>query len=368
MKRLSTFLVLTTTMLAAFAQPAANAYRYNKPTGQSANSVQQASQPETPLFTATNGGPELFGNVIASKNSSETGMNKFTTDGEFTLIANQAKNNLYATPYAGIKLGGFYYSFRTQTIFGFQAKYMGKYDIERGWTRLQSATPADWTEFATLLAEDPTTGTVYGCMYTADGKGYTFGTYDLATCKATVIANLDDDWSAFSFNADGQAYAIDWAGNLLKVNKETGKTSLVAPTGAAPHYAGGGIIDQTTGLFYWTVTRSDGTSALYRVNLETAATEKLTDFANNEQVCGLYLIPGETSGIEEVTAASSAAVVKTGNGIIEIFNAANAHTIIVTSDGSTVASFTGTDYTQIDVEAGLYIVKIGKDVKKVVVR
>ena len=152
------------------------------------------------------------------------------------------------------------------------------------------------------------------------------------------------------------------------MNKETGKTSLVAPTGAAPHYAGGGIIDQTTGLFYWTVTRSDGTSALYRVNLETAATEKLTDFANNEQVCGLYLIPGETSGIEEVTAASSAAVVKTGNGIIEIFNAANAHTIIVTSDGSTVASFTGTDYTQIDVEAGLYIVKIGKDVKKVVVR
>ena len=104
------------------------------------------------------------------------------------------------------------------------------------------------------------------------------------------------------------------------------------------------------------------------MNLETAATEKLTDFANNGQVCGLYLIPGETSGIEEVTAASSAAVVKTGNGIIEIFNAANAHTIIVTSDGSTVASFTGTDYTQIDVEAGLYIVKIGKDVKKVVVR
>ena len=317
--------------------------------------------------SAQTGGLQLFGNVIASKDASEVGMNSFTTKGEFSLVANQSKNNLYATPYAGIKVGNFYYSFRTQTIFGFQAKYMGKYDIERGWTRLQSATPSDWTEFATLLAEDPTTGTVYGCMYTADGKGYTFGTYDLSTCKATVISDLADDWAAFSFNADGQAYAIDWSGNLLKVNKETGGTSIVGSTGEAPYYPGGGVIDPTTGLFYWTVTRNDNTSALYRVDLKSGKAEKLTDFANNEQVCGLYLIPGETSGINDLL-AQSMPVVKAGTGTIEISNAANTLVTIVTSDGRTVALFTGSDHSQIDLATGLYIVKVGKAIKKVVVR
>lgn len=364
MKKFSTLLIIAATSLASLAQPAINAYRYNRP--QQAGTTSTATN-QAPLYQAPANGPQLFGNVISSKVTANVGMNSFTTAGEFTLIANQAKNNLYATPYAGIKVGNFYYSFRLQTIFGFQAKYMGKYDIERGWTRITSSSPSDWTNFAIMLAQDPTTATIYGITYTADGKGYTFVTYDIEQCKSTVISSLDDDWAAFSFDAMGQGYAIDWKGNLNKVDKATGNMTPVGSTGVTPYYAGGGIIDTTTGLFYWTVSMEDGTGALYTVNLTDGKATLLTKFANNEEVCGMYLIPSETSSIEDIT-GNHQTVITAGTGEITIEGANGMLANVVTFDGHVATTFTcNTDKTTVNIARGLYIVKVGQTVAKVAV-
>ena len=83
--------------------------------------------------------------------------------------------------------------------------------------------------------------------------------------------------------ADGQLYAIDMDGWLLKVDKANGDTEKIGFTGQVPEYLGGATIDPISGRCFWSL---DG---MYEVDLTTGAASKLYDYPYNEQIVGLYV-------------------------------------------------------------------------------
>lgn len=155
------------------------------------------------------------------------------------------------------------------------------------WGRAGGGNAATPTIVGIDFTYDPTTDNIYGILYNDDASGYVFGTVDYTTKKARTIKALDEPWAAIACDREGQVYAIDAAGVLLKVDKTNGETARIGATGASPSYFTSATIDLASGRFFWAVSTESRKSAMYEVDVNSGRATKLYDFANNEQVRGL---------------------------------------------------------------------------------
>lgn len=160
---------------------------------------------------------------------------------------------------------------------------------------------------ATDLAYDHTTAKIFGCFSTdpdlnEPAGGFVFGTIDEGTGNRYAIKAIDTPWIALGCDRSGQLYAVDMAGNFLKVDKINGSTETLANLGVTASRRSTGAVDTATGTFYVVVTNEDNStvdqlgyslteSKLYAIDLATSTSKMVYEFADGEALGGMY-IPG----------------------------------------------------------------------------
>ena len=246
----------------------------------------------------------FWGHVLHADNWSSTGqtsgygLHTFTNKNFMNEVNVLENTNIYSCNMSAGGLyqdGVLYYINYTVHQWG-DSKYL--YSVDTGtdpWTQKNSTFLYDYYMFATAgVSVDPTTGTAYGIFSTADGQGKELGTVNYASVKRTYIATVEQDFVALAIDSDGQLFVIGEDGNLYKMDKTNGATTLVGPTGVtvAP-YIQSATYDHVDGVLYWAAyTGSYGayTSGLYTVDTKTGAATMLGTFPQNLQMSMLTVL------------------------------------------------------------------------------
>lgn len=168
---------------------------------------------------------------------------------------------------------------------------------------------------ARCMACDPVTHRYYGLFEDpVYEKSYYLAQYDMDADRIIKIKDYGrgDDWSAISFTAQGQMYAINKKGDLLKVDKATGNHTRVGSTGLQSKYMTAGHIDTSTNIF-WYALCSDERHAMYAVDLNSAVATLAFDMPDSEQLLSLFIpsrsiaggAPSPVSGLKADFAGSN---------------------------------------------------------------
>lgn len=163
-------------------------------------------------------------------------------------------------------------------------------DVETGeWdTDYPEGMYIDYTQVSSALTYDPTTGNAYCCTLNSDADGFNLSTMDLSTSKKTVV-NAMPRMFVLAATRDGILYGIGENGTLYKIDKTTAELSKIGDTGIIPEKDQSATIDYNTGDMYWASYTADG-GALYKVDIQTANAELITQFPDKEQYVGLGII------------------------------------------------------------------------------
>lgn len=192
--------------------------------------------------------------------------------------------------YGGAQIGERYYAING-LVFGSMYFFDGfVYDTET-WEQVSVTTDVPLNTVGQCSAMNPVDGLVYGCFYDEAGENLEFGTVDYTTWSRTsTISTIDmnNSWSAVAFDAAGRMYVLKLDGNLYSGDKNTGECTLIGSTGLHPKYITGGAIDPASGRFFYSCN-NDTESALYEIDVTTAAATKLYDFPYSAQVGCLYV-------------------------------------------------------------------------------
>ena len=164
------------------------------------------------------------------------------------------------------------------------------------WSLLYDEELPDFSMYAFGMAEDPTTGIVYGCCSNATYNGYDWVKIDYPLKKVTIVAEeIPIYFAAVGCDNSGQFYGITEFGRFVKIDKATGEyteypSDPVIPAGTGVSTQHGGCVDDANGRFLLATYNPYGkTSALHSFDLATGQYAKLLDFPNGEQVLGLYI-------------------------------------------------------------------------------
>lgn len=245
--------------------------------------------------------PTIYGGVIMTNdnNWSDWGIYEIpTTDnGQFVKVGRGDEGTNRG---GGVSDGKKYYSVRYFAFYGMEYVQAKTYDANT-WEMEDFLKILDRDLMAYDMSFDPVSEQIYGCFYSKDNDSDCwFGIADYENGTRTDIA-LIDKWNAFAIDKNGNAFAIDMKGDLLSVDKSTGATTKIGSTGIVPRYPTSGTIDPRSGLMYWVVCPEDQHSYLYTVDTTTAEATFVTQFADDQQVTGLYIPVPEAE--EEAPAA-----------------------------------------------------------------
>lgn len=243
------------------------------------------------LLAATYGGQALaqddtviYGSVVSSMNwgaGGGPGIYSFGTTSASGFTPVKIDQRLTAQG-GGAYANGKYYSINVDKML------LSVYDADT-WELLSEKTMA---HAALDLAYDATTDKIYACY--VDG-GICLGTLNVEKGDFDRIANFDTTFSALFFDNSGQLYGISME-NLVKIDKNTAEFTVVGSTGIMPMYAQSATVDPTTGKCYWASMKSDFTSALYEVNMQSGALTLCRQFTGMEEITGLYILPHVDKG------------------------------------------------------------------------
>lgn len=234
------------------------------------------------LTAATSRAGDPVFNACVSEPSQSVGMYSFsTTSYSPTLI----KRNIYASG-GGIANDTYYYAHHYDEIAGLPVIEVASYSL-KDWSRDDYYSNRTMANVATDIAYYAPRDEAYACFSNEDATGYIFGKYRFGYYLPEKICDLEMAFAALDFDRDGNLYAIDWAGDLHRVNPADGSLTKIGSTGVTTSKITGGAIDRTTNTFYYSVYNPDE-SAIYTVDLATAEATKLYVLDNHEQVGGMY--------------------------------------------------------------------------------
>ncbi len=247
---------------------------------------------ETTQKKTTNAGVKMLGMSTYNSNMSEehpTGLYEITGDGSMT---NLNYSEYYPTAGAWVT-DNVYYGFECFTFLGvYQSVDLFAYDMDTWALREDLCTEYDNTElFATTVAYNYNNDEIYGCFYDFDTESYSFAKADIQNGSKSVVCGLAEGWSVSFFDDKNNLYAIDYGGNLYRVNTADGTMTLINATGFTPYYNTGAAYDSLTGRAYWAVCDEDNNSYIVEIDLTTGKGEKMFEFEYHDQVCGLYVTP-----------------------------------------------------------------------------
>lgn len=189
---------------------------------------------------------------------------------------------------------------------------------------------------------DPTTSTIYGISAVSD----ILVSIDPETGEASPVAPTLPFYT-LSADAAGQLYGIaldteTGHGVLYSVNKVTGTAMKIGDTGVRMLTDESGTIaafqsaafSSANGQLYWTLTNSEYTSALYRVDPSTGAAAYMAAFPDNDSYVAMFELP--TPALPDAPApVSNVSATPSGMNVKIDFTAPDK-----TADGSALGSIT----------------------------
>lgn len=168
-----------------------------------------------------------------------------------------------------------------------------KYDMST-WELLSSTSVPDASLLAECLAYNPVNKMTYGCFRTngIDAGGYeiAIADYNAETPYRITIHKCEsnaDTWNACAFTLKGDLYAINYNGELLKVDKATGTGTVVGDTGLRPLTTSSATVDPETGTFYYIPAEDGYPCYVYEINLETAEATPVLKLPKDIVLAGL---------------------------------------------------------------------------------
>lgn len=215
------------------------------------------------------------------------------------------------------------YTFKGDISYGYvnSANYY-VYDLTTGQQTGRTSMGYDlatvYGHMASSSATDPTTGKVYVSGYTYNSETKMLHselkTWDLTANTKTTVGSLPGSLIAMAFDTSGQLYgitgspteAVDRCGMLVKIDKTTGKCTLVGDTGVKPKFDQSAVIDPATGVFYWFANDVQENANLYTVDLTTGKATLIGALPNGDEVVAAW-IPAQTTADGAPSPASNLA-------------------------------------------------------------
>lgn len=242
-----------------------------------------------PAIESTEGIPPLNGLLMYSGSMSYPGLVQMpVSDGADFKVLHYF--NEMEDPYYSFEYDGTFYVHVHGQAFGFSDYYMlYGYDTTTGQMVVEEDITTDY--FGADAAVDPTTGAVYALTFSDTDQHYNLSLveYSRSSIKSTVVAELERTYGVLACDSHGQLYAIDFPGNLYKIDKTNGKSTLVGSTGIEMAYFCSATIDPKTDRMYWSASLADQ-SMLVEIDLNTAAPKLIRQFPGEEEIGGLYAV------------------------------------------------------------------------------
>lgn len=273
-------------------------------------SQSKATKAAKPLATAD--GRELWGNIVSADTWVEQdifnyGIYSFNSSDPASTMTNIVLNDDFVPNGGGTIVDGYYHFVYYHIAAGHMFAYHFSANVDT-WEY-----DAYYDKFgAELVATDLATakdGTVYGQFYDESMTHYELGIINYGAKSRSNIMTLNNDYTALGITSDNILYGIGFDGALYKIDPvaktetKVGDTGLTLKDSNGEVYPQSGEIDQKDNTFYWAAVLSDGTSAMYTVDLASGAATKVGDFADNEQILALMVPMAEAQ--DDAPAAAS---------------------------------------------------------------
>lgn len=243
-----------------------------------------------PRKTDGTAGKKIYGNVVYEYSWTHTQVSDYrmvSVD-----LDTKETSTVYSGPngqYGAVFYQGKYFTCTPQVIYNFIMKETNTiydavtWDVETQY----DYAPKDFRGID--MTYDRTTGFIYGCFAGTAEEGYVFGRFDPVNCVVTPISVIGQTpWFGIAANKEGELFAIDNTGVLVKVDKEDGQTTIIKDTGLASVYACSATIDPDTGLMYYSPMSGPAASALYTINTADGSVSKVCDLPDGMELVGLY--------------------------------------------------------------------------------
>lgn len=251
------------------------------------------------LAETTSDIPVIWGNVVAGNIPRDP----YTGDylyGVYQITSNNGNlsvDSLHTGAYMQASGGGVFtddtYHFMSYTSFyGWISMSHYAYNFNT-WQSLLDEYGEDIEDYSLYSFDqtfDITTKKIYGLFLTSDQEKVEFGVIDYGTLTRTTISEDTIGALTISADKDGQLFEIASDGNLYKVDKETGKQTLVGATGFNPgNYTQSATFDLKNNKIYWAACLADQTSHLICVDPATGKGTDLGTFPGNQEIVTLYI-------------------------------------------------------------------------------
>lgn len=260
--------------------------------------MRQARAQQAPRLASSHEGTELWGVIIARDSWKELdewdrplGVYSLTS-GATDWTALTTDNYYFDINAGGAFVDGYFYgcnSYSYDGEFYYNTNYVwNTEDWEQDYDKSYKYS-YDQGSVAYATAYDPTDKKVYAFLWGGDDQTMNFGTIDFESLEYSVAGQAERLYVALAINAQGEAYAIGLDGNLYKIDKSSGASTLIGSTGVKPsQMLQSATFDLAGGTLYWAAIDESGASALYTVATGTATATKELDFADGDQVVCLY--------------------------------------------------------------------------------
>ena len=279
------------------------------------------SSPSRVMRTGEEQDPIIYGVVIAASSQTSYGIKQLPMhEGQdFTPVSGYGAYFNQVT--SGTETDGIFYANNLVSRYGsLYCSYYSAIDISN-WQRLAYTQSSDLIYSGRDMTTDPLTGDMYGCLIkTSSGANYVLARVEyqyspggqFTEYKREAICDLPEMLTALFFTPDGQLWGIDMvtdideestatdktytkSASLYKIDKHTGKMTLIGDTGVKPYYVTSACCDlYGSGKVYWSVKTKENVGSLYTVDLTTGAATKVMDYPRNEEVVAMF-VPMRTS-------------------------------------------------------------------------
>lgn len=234
-------------------------------------------------------------------------------DGDLTLVHRfgDATHNVTAGAYAN----GFYYVERT--VYNENAQMIPtdllRYDIDANTVD----TVGNLTGFDLHINDmtfDYSTQTMYAISRPTNGNSALY-TIDLSTGEGKLVVWLDKEFFTLACTYAGQLYGISFDGDLCRINKTSGVSTLVGATGYHPTYIQSMEFDHDTETLYWAADLRDTDVHDFIAEVDTleGLAYPLGQVGDGPELQGLY-IPFSVSAAGTPAAVKSLTVTPDAGG------------------------------------------------------
>lgn len=160
------------------------------------------------------------------------------------------------------------------------------------WEQKSSTIVYGYDFFAHDITYDPVDKKLYGCFTKTDAEGepngFVWGWLDTENLQRIAIADMPKSLAAVAATPEGVIYAIDYDGELSKVNKTNGQLTRIADTGLKSELATGGVIDPKTGKLYYVTQTNTNMPKVYEVNVTDGTSTAVGDLTEYQQLRGMF--------------------------------------------------------------------------------